>query len=396
MEGDDPRPRPKLVHPAGQSWPDDSEPPPRGEEATVGRVTITAAGIDVARWLGRKPPELEWVVESLFPRKVATLLTSEGGAGKTMLEQTACMTVATGLDLFGLRSVIGNTAGLFAEDADEVLHGRHGRICAELEIDEANLSGRCHVASWFGLDAVLWRDSRPTPFFAAFEAMLAEIPALAFVPIDNSALVYGGDESDRTEVTRFMAALNGLANRRNVSLVLSAHKSKSNDGTTLRASSGSTAWVNAARHVLQIEPQTDEAGPVLSVIKSNCAKPGESIQLGWRNGVLVAAGPPGSVVARIDGARIDRAIFETIREGWARKAPCSSSHVSRDRYLAALVAAKGVCPEKQARRVMMTMLANGVIANTERRSGQRPSLYVVADQPVPVTKTNPNDTTEDV
>lgn len=386
MDGEDARPRPKLVHPSGQMWTDDSEPPPHGEVAKA--TPITAAGIDVARWIGHKPPELEWVVESLFPRKVATLLTSEGGAGKTMLEQTACMTIATGQELFGLRSMIGNTAGLFAEDADEVLHGRHARICKELDIDETNLAGRCHIASWFGLDAVLWRDSRPTPFFAAFEAMLASVPDLAFVPIDNSALVYGGDESDRTEVTRFMAALNGLANRRNVALVLSAHKSKSNDGTTLRATSGSTAWVNASRHVLQIEPQTDEAGPVLSIIKSNCAKPGESIQLGWRNGVLVPAAGQDGMVQRIDGSRIDRAIFETVREGWQRKTPYSSSRQASDRYLPRLVAAKGICKTNEAERAMMTMLANGVLANTERRAGQRPSLFVVADQPATVRKTN--------
>jgi hypothetical protein len=43
---------------------------------------------DVARWQGRRPPEIDFTIADLVPQGMVTLLTSLGGAGKTLLLQT--------------------------------------------------------------------------------------------------------------------------------------------------------------------------------------------------------------------------------------------------------------------------------------------------------------------
>src|SRR5215469_4998690 len=55
---------------------------------------------DVARWRGREPREITFTIADLVPQDMVTLLTSIGGAGKTLLLQTACTTIAAGQQTF--------------------------------------------------------------------------------------------------------------------------------------------------------------------------------------------------------------------------------------------------------------------------------------------------------
>jgi RecA-family ATPase len=157
------------------------------------------------------------------------------------------------------------------------------------------------------------------------EADLTIIPGLVLLCIDNAALVYAGEENDRTEVTQFMAALNGLASRLGIGIVLSTHKSKSTDGSPLRAASGSTAWINAARHVLDLQPESSGQGPCLTVIKSNCTKPGEKIPLVWINGVLTLLPSLDAFENRLSESRLIEKIRELVSDGDRRGVPYSSA-----------------------------------------------------------------------
>ena len=277
------------------------EPKQGSATGAEGRPKISECS--TAQWLNKTAPPIEWVIDGLIPRRMVTLLPAEGGAGKTMLEHAACVAVAADRKLMGKTVSAGAAAGLFAEDSADVLHGRHERICREYTIDPATIAPNCFIASYFGHDAVLWRDGAPTQLLPELEADLTIIPGLMLLCIDNAALVYAGEENDRTEVTQFMAALNGLAYRLGIGIILSTHKSKSADGSALRAASGSTAWINAARHVLDLQPETTDQGPCVTVIKSNCTKPGEKIPLAWINGVLMPLPSPDAFENRISERR---------------------------------------------------------------------------------------------
>jgi RecA-family ATPase len=260
---------------------------------------------DVARWQGRDPPDIVFTIEDLAPQGMVTLLTSRGGAGKTLLLQMAGTVVAAGsLPFLGKGAVTGRAAGVFAEDPESVLHVRQPRINEFLEIDYDRIAGRYFPQSYFGQPAQLWRQGRPTAMLVELEDQLKRIEALRLLTLDNAAVLFSGDENARSEVTEFMSALNGVADRLSIGVILSAHASKSQDQTVLRVTSGSTAWVNACRSVLELRTgdSTGEGdqGPSLVVVKANHAVTGTTIQLEWRDKLLLPVRHSTGILGMID------------------------------------------------------------------------------------------------
>jgi RecA-family ATPase len=73
----------------------------------------------------KRASEIVFTIEDLVPQGMVTLLTSIGGAGKTLLMQMAGTVIAAGTRSFlGKMTVVGKAAGVFAEDPEAVLHIR--------------------------------------------------------------------------------------------------------------------------------------------------------------------------------------------------------------------------------------------------------------------------------
>jgi RecA-family ATPase len=272
---------------------------------------------DVARWQGRDPPDIVFTIEDLVPQGMVTLLTSQGGAGKTLLLQTAGTIVAAGAMRFlGKAAITGKAAGAFAEDPESVLHVRQPRINEFLEIDYARIAARYFPQSYFGQPAQLWRDGKTTAFLDALEGELKRIEALRLLTLDNAAVLFSGDENSRSEVTEFMSTLNGLADRLSIGIILSAHASKSQDGTALRVTSGSTAWVNACRSVLELRTGNSsgdaDMGPSLVVVKANHAVTGTTILLEWRDKLLVPVLPSTGIFGSIERRAAERVFLDLL------------------------------------------------------------------------------------
>ena len=158
----------------------------------------------------------------------------------------------------------------------------------------------------------MWRKGEPTPFFGELEDQLSRIEALRLATLDNAAVLFAGDENSRSEATEFMSLLNGLANRLGIGIILSAHASKSQDGTALRVTSGSTAWVNACRLVLELRTGDGEQGPSLVVVKANHAPTGTTIPLVWRDKLLVPESPPGGFTGAIYRRALERVFLDLL------------------------------------------------------------------------------------
>jgi len=349
----------------------------KGEYSPVPNTPTRLVTASTRRWMGKVPKPTAFAADGLFPIGKVTLLTAEGGAGKSLLMQSAAYCVGAGIPFLGKSVTTGAAYGLFAEDDDDTLHGRHQRICDVLRIDPETIADRCLIDSYADKEAVLWADDKPTKFMVELESDLQAIEGLTLVLIDNSALVYGGDEMNRNEVTRFLHCLSGMASRLRCALVLSTHKSKSDDGTTIKAASGSTAWINRARHVLELKPETEAAGPTLKCRKSNVMRPSDlDIKLTWDNsGVLVEVSPASTMDISMMRSRLDNAILTMTREAWDAGQPFSKSANAEDRYLPAVMARKGF-KKTEAKTAMLTMLDNGVLKNSERTSKRRGGLYV--------------------
>ena len=317
---------------------------------------------DVARWIGVEPPEQRFTIEGLVPESMVTLLVSAGGAGKSLLLQSACTCLSGAQPFLGRSTMGGIAAGIFAEDSEGVLHLRQQRINEVFDITMESLDGRSFIQSYSGLNAALWSDFKPTPFMAELEDQLANLPDLRLVALDNVALLFAGAENDRMEVTAFLNSLNGLAQRLSAGIILSTHASKSSDGTTLRVASGSTAWVNAARSVLELTQEQGDDPPALRLRKANHARPGDEISLEWTNGVLIAKPRPDEYEQRIEIRQLDRLIFEKVGEGWRREQPFSSKPQAVDRYLPKFIARTTAFKAKQARDRMQGWIDSGHLA----------------------------------
>jgi len=113
-----------------------------------------------------------------------------------------------------------------------------------------------------------------------------------------------------------MSLLNGLADRLSIGIILSAHASKSQDRTALRVTSGSTAWVNACRSVLEL--RTGDAigdgdqGPSLVVVKANHAPTGTTIPLEWRGKLLVPMRSSNGILGSIKRRAVEQVFLDLL------------------------------------------------------------------------------------
>lgn len=325
---------------------------------------------DSSRWMGREPEPLKFTIAGLVPEGMTTLLVGEGGAGKTLLMQTAMTAIPTGQPFLRKETASGATAGVFAEDPEAVLHLRQQRINQSLGVDMEALVGRAFVQSYVGYVPYLWRDGAPAPFMAQLEAQLGQIPELRLLVIDNAALVYADDENGRVPVTGFINALNGIAHRLTIGIILSTHVSKSKDGSSLRAASGSTAWINACRSVLKLETGADDTA-TLTLIKANHTKPGATIDLEWRNGVLVARAEPDTLDKRARSRRLAVKIFDLIEQGWEDGVPYGTAPQTGHRYLPSAVARQSEFKVREVEQAMVALIDNRFIKE-DRKSARTP------------------------
>jgi RecA-family ATPase len=244
----------------------------------------------------RLPPATprEWLVDRLIPHRQVTLLTGDGGEGKT--------TVALQL--------------LVAQVAKQLFFGRPVRpgpaiyVGCEDEMDEINFVVKQIQVAYPGADLtdlhlvslaeevddpILWGPSPNmklgvTPLFEDLEIAVARMRATTLV-IDAAADVFDGDEMKRAHTRAFIRSLRNLALRQNCAVLLLAHPSVSSirEG---RGYSGSTAWNNSVRSRLYMRPPTEAEGEdpdvrVIELAKANRARKGEKLMLRWRDGAFV-------------------------------------------------------------------------------------------------------------
>jgi RecA-family ATPase len=287
------------------------DPPSKEKESTL---RFFSAG-DVQH---AEPPPREWLVEGMIPMGDITLLSGDGGTGKSLLSLQLASAVADGSRWMGHDVTKGRAMFVSAEDGADELHRRiysvsraEGGAMDLTDLSLASLAGETALLCCVEKDGVLM----PSPLFLALEKAVAEQkPAL--LVLDTAADLYAGNENDRSQVRQFVGMLRGLAIRHSLALVLLFHPSqsgmKSGSGT-----SGSTAWNNSCRSRLyferifeggkderQFEPDPDAR--VLRVMKANYSRTGAEIVVRWQDGVFVPSAE-GNATGESREEREDRA-----------------------------------------------------------------------------------------
>lgn len=257
----------------------------------LSEVDFTAAGqpattsgiraLDLAQLAEVEPTPKSFIIPNLVPAGEVTLLTGPGSAGKSLLAQQLATALAAGMPTLRLNLPKASAIYISCEDDDEQLHWRQAHICQSLQIPMKNLKGSLQVASLRGaLDNTLINIAQDgeielLPAYHALTDLIRRSQA-AFVALDNVAHLFGGNENDRGEVTRFVNCLNRLAGDTGAAILLLAHPNKSGD-----TYSGSTAWLNAVRSQIVIEHDLITDRRKLVLAKANYAKKGEAIAFFW-------------------------------------------------------------------------------------------------------------------
>lgn len=243
------------------------------------------------------PPPREWLAPQMIPVGDITLLSGDGGTGKSLLALQLAYAVANGGKWMGTDTKAGNVLFLTAEDDKDELHRRLHRIAEFAKLPSV---AELLLGSLAGMDAVLASGLPGSPLgetqrFREIEERVAESKPVLLV-LDTAADLYGANENDRALVRQFISLLRGLAIRYRVAIVLLSHPSLSgmNSGS---GTSGSTAWSNSVRSRLYLgrvktsdgrEPDPDAR--VLTTKKSNYGPVGTEIGLKWVDGIFLSTG----------------------------------------------------------------------------------------------------------
>lgn len=243
---------------------------------------------------GKPVRERAWHVEGMVPAHTVTLLSGDGGTGKSLIAlQLAVATVADRAWL-GTAVRAGGCLFLTAEDDMDEVYRRLVAIAAREGVPLESLCGLA-LSSLAGRDALLAvLEARahvltPTALLGELrEHIGASRPAL--IVLDTSADLYGGGESERAQVRQFVGMLRGIALDFQTTVLLLSHPSLTgmSSGSGL---SGSTAWNNSVRSRLYLKH--DEANGdvrILRTMKSNYGRIGQELRLAWRDGVFAEIG----------------------------------------------------------------------------------------------------------
>jgi AAA domain len=139
----------------------EQQPPPEQD------ATSDVPMLDVSAWDGVPVPDRDWAVRDRIIRRAVTLLSGEGGVGKSILVLQLAAAHCLGRDWFGQLAVEGPVIYLNAEDDEHELHFRLDVIRAHLRVRFADLSD-LHLVPLAGEDALLGVPDRagiirPTP-----------------------------------------------------------------------------------------------------------------------------------------------------------------------------------------------------------------------------------------
>jgi RecA-family ATPase len=297
-------------------WIDKAENADAGQKPTAENVPRHVPMVARCVWTALKTPPKPrvWHLEHWMPGNNVTGLWSDGGIGKTTLGMQLGYCTASGMPFLGMPLRAGGAFYLAAEEDDDEIDFRNHQIANGIVVPEDAIRYPFEVVTRASEDTLLCRFTKagaiePTPLWKEIVERIGDLKC-AYVGIDPSADVFGGNEIDRAQVRAFVNMLRKPAIEHQCAILLMGHASV--DGMkTGRGYSGSTAWHNSvrARWYFQRPPTEDDSEDdatdlrELSLRKTNRGKDGERLMLRWHDGWFGLDGggsqQPGRAVADV-------------------------------------------------------------------------------------------------
>ena len=287
-------------------------------------------------------PERRWLVADWVPEDQVTLLSGDGGAGKSLLAMQLATAVACGRSWLDRPTTRGRAICLFCEDSADELQRRQAAINRHYEVEFKDLKGLVWLPRVSADNILMAFESKDrgedTTFFDQLTTAAQEHEA-SLIIIDALHDVFAGNEIIRTHAQQFIALLRSLAVDTGAAVLLTAHPSQAGLATG-SGQSGSTAWGAAVRSRLYLKrPQRDpdqegsDDGRVLAKMKANYSRLDE-ISLRYEAGVFIALQPKTGVFATIHRHEVEAAFLDGLealdRQGRnASPSPAANNFVVR-------------------------------------------------------------------
>jgi RecA-family ATPase len=249
-----------------------------------------------AAWRGVPLPSMRWLATHRIPANDATILSGDGGGGKTTVALQLAVSVERGLgDWLGTTCETGPVIFFSAEEPDQEMRRRLHRVAHKRGLEPDDIKGlyfhfaspeNCLLAVAHA-DGTMW----PTPLFGALASAATEIRPVLIV-VDSIAATFGGNQNDRVHARTFVSLFRRLAQDVDCAILLLDHPSLS--GITAGTDrGGSMDWQNATRarlHLETVQGVDGITGRVLEVKKSNYGPVGDKVTLQWEDGCFVIEG----------------------------------------------------------------------------------------------------------
>jgi RecA-family ATPase len=259
---------------------------------------------DPTRFQDQPIPPRRWSVADWIPWGFVTGLYGPSGTGKTLSVQQLMTAAATKNHWVGLQTTPVRSLAVFCEDDDDELHRRQADINQFYNVDFCDLDDMRWLAR-LGEDNILMHfDSRGvaelTPFYGELLSSALDHRA-KLVIVDTVADTFGGNHNDPGQARQFVQqALGGLARKIEGTVVACAHPSRAGqrsgegDGYSVQwdATFRSRAYLSRPK---DNDDSADRDTRVLSRKSANYASRDETIELRWKNGVLVRTDQPGII-----------------------------------------------------------------------------------------------------
>lgn len=286
--------------------------------------------------------ERPWLVNGWLPLGNVTMLSGDGGVGKTLLSQMLATCCAIGRDWLGLPTTPCRALAVFCEDDENEIRRRQRDINTFLGVDWGDLENFKWISRVGDDNALMhWPDryenaGQPTTLFQSIHNEAQDFGA-RLVVLDSLHDLFSGNENSRVHARQFIQLVASLARDCDGSVLLNAHPSMSgrNTGT---GEAGSTAWNNAVRSRLYFtRPRADdESGGdrdtrTLRRMKSNYSGIGAEVVVTWQEGVFIAHPEPTGALAAIE-ARAHETAFMTCLDVVTTREQYVTSAKNSDRY----------------------------------------------------------------
>lgn len=241
----------------------------------------------VDHYIDNQPPARRWLINDTIVLGKSGAVVAPGGSSKSQWLLQLAVSVATGLPLAGHWHVSepGNVIMLCAEDDQDEIHRRLHRIVDHFQqeshnLDALGLKARLRVFSTIGVDTLLTKRSPSgevsgTGIVDRIALMAEDWGNVRLIIIDPASRFRGGEENSNEDATRFVQALETLAQRTAASVLIAHHTGKASYDSTNEpsqaASRGASALTDGLRWQMNLSSPRSNQLKQIGVSKDTSA-----------------------------------------------------------------------------------------------------------------------------